>query len=128
MSDERTGHTADAFAYKLLRERAREMRKRATSAEKVLWQKLRERPLNVKFLRQHIIGDYIADFFAYEQRLVIEVDGSYHDSPEQRERDLQRDDYLRKKNYQILRFTNEDVIYHTKDVLQTIKENLIVNL
>ena len=104
------------------------MRKRATSAEKVLWQKLRERPLNVKFLRQHIIGDYIADFFAYEQRLVIEVDGSYHDSPEQRERDSQRDDYLRQKNYQILRFTNEDVIYHTKDVLQTIKEYLIKNL
>ena len=104
------------------------MRKRATSAEQVLWRKLRERPLNVKFLRQHIIGDYIVDFFAYEQRLVIEVDGSYHDSPGQRERDLQRDDYLRKKNYQILRFTNEDVIYHTKDVLQTIKENLIVNL
>ncbi len=50
------------------------------------------------------------------------------DSPEQRERDLQRDDYLRKKNYQILRFTNEDVIYHTKDVLQTIKEYLIKNL
>src|SRR5437899_8824533 len=66
-------------------ELARELRKKQTSAEGLLWQLLRNRQLlEFKFRRQHQFGDYIADFYCHEVRLVIECDGSVHD-PHERE-------------------------------------------
>ena len=62
----------------LLKAFAAENRKNATLAEQVLWKHLDRKQLGVKFLRQHIIGDYIVDFVSREQGLVIEVDGGYH--------------------------------------------------
>ena len=74
--------------YGLLRVYARENRKNATVAEQVLWDQLRDGALGVKFLRQHIIGDYIVDFVSRESGLVVEVDGGYHSEPRQMENDL----------------------------------------
>ncbi len=57
---------------------AREMRKEATDAEKILWKSLAKDKLGVSFRRQHPIGPFIADFFASSIGLVIEVDGGVH--------------------------------------------------
>ena len=49
-----------------------------TEAERALWMRLRGNALGHKFLRQHIIGDYIVDFLCRDAQVVIEVDGGYH--------------------------------------------------
>ena len=79
--------TASPDRYGLLKAFARENRKNATLAETVLWEYLRDGELGVKFLRQHVIGDYIVDFVSRHDGLVIEVDGGYHSEPRQQEDD-----------------------------------------
>ena len=74
-------------------ELARELRKKQTSAEGLLWQLLRNRQLlEFKFRRQHQFGDYVADFYYHEAQLVIECDRSVHESNEQRYHDRNRDE------------------------------------
>jgi len=100
---------------------ARELRKRGTPAEVLLWQLLRNRQLGgFKFRRQHPIGTFVADFFCDDARLVIEIDGAVHREPSQQERDRVRDQVLEQYGYACLRLTNEDVIYHTQEVLTMI--------
>ncbi|MCR5180128.1 MAG: endonuclease domain-containing protein [Bacteroidaceae bacterium] len=108
--------------YGLLKEFARENRKNPTLAESVLWEQIRDEYLGVKFLRQHIIGDYIVDFLARKEGLIIEVDGSYHAEREQQEEDLIRTAYLQSMGYRVMRFTNEQVLYDTDNVIQQIKD------
>jgi|GEM_PF-207804 len=106
---------------KKLVEMARQLRKRATSAELFLWELLRGRQLNgIKFRRQHPIGSFIADLYCDEARLVIEIDGAIHKETTQQEHDKNREDTLRQSGLSILRFTNEDVLTETEVVLQTI--------
>ena len=75
--------TASPDRYELLKEYARENRKNMTLAESFLWQNLRANALDHKFLRQHVIGDYIVDFVCRDDGLVIELDGAYHAEREQ---------------------------------------------
>lgn len=70
--------TASPDRYAGLKDFARENRKNATLAERVLWENVRNNLLGVRCLRQHIIGDYIVDFYIPDSKLVIEVDGGYH--------------------------------------------------
>ncbi len=116
--------TAAPDRYGLLREFARKNRKNATLAEQVLWEELREKELGVRFLRQHIIGDYIADFVALEVGLIIEVDGSYHSEPQQEEDDERRTRKLKTMGFDVIRFTNEDVLYNTNKVIDDIIQKL----
>ena len=116
--------TAAPDRYGLLREFARKNRKNATLAEQVLWEELREKELGVRFLRQHIIGDYIADFVALEVGLIIEVDGSYHSEPQQEEDDKRRTRKLKTMGFDVIRFTNEDVLYNTNKVIDDIIQKL----
>ncbi|MBR6120945.1 MAG: endonuclease domain-containing protein [Prevotella sp.] len=113
--------TASPDRYGLLKAFARENRKNATTAETILWDCLHNNALGVKFLRQHVIGDYIVDFVSRQGGLVIEVDGGYHSEPRQQEDDLQREQNLEKKGYHIIRFTNEEVLYDTENVIEQIK-------
>ena len=76
--------------YELLKESARHNRKNPTEAEMVLWEYLRNRVLETKFFRQYVIADYIVDFVSLETKLIIEVDGLYHDEPEQQQYDSGR--------------------------------------
>ena len=77
-------------------ELARELRKKQTSAEGLLWQLLRKRQLlEFKFRRQHQFGDYVADFYCHEAQLVIECDGSVHESNASWHHDQERDAYDR---------------------------------
>jgi very-short-patch-repair endonuclease len=65
-----------------------ENRKLSTKAEQVLWTHLRNRKLHgYKFRRQHPILDFIADFYCHGCKLIIELDGEYHNAIEQRQYD-----------------------------------------
>ena len=75
--------TASPDRYEILKAFAQENRNNPTLAEQVLWKYLDRKQLGVKFLGQHIIGDYIVDFVSREQGLIIEVDGAYHAELEQ---------------------------------------------
>jgi len=97
------------------------LRQELTEAEKVLWELLRGRKVNdLKFRRQHPLKNYIVDFFCYEIELVIELDGSYHNHPEQKEKDEIRDLHLKALGYKVLRFTNDDVFKDPKKILYKI--------
>ena len=96
-------------------------------AEQVLWKYIREQVLGVKFLRQHVIGDYIADFVAPGCMLVIEVDGAYHSEPKQMRDDAIRTSSLEKSGFKVIRFSNEEVLYNTQDTLNKIKQHIDMN-
>ena len=104
---------------------AAELRKNMTYAEKVLWQQLRNRNLsNLKFRRQHPVSIFILDFYCHEKRLAIEVDGGIHNQIDQKEWDENRTYELNELGIKVLRFTNEDVINRTKEVIKLIEEFL----
>ena len=113
--------TASPDRYELLKAFARENRKNATLAENVLWEYLRNGELEEKSLRQHIIGDYIADFVSRHDGLVIEVDGGYHSEPRQQEEDKLREEVLEQMGYHVIRFTNEEVLCDIENVLNQIE-------
>jgi 5-methyltetrahydrofolate--homocysteine methyltransferase len=101
---------------------AKQHRKNPTKAEKVLWEFLRNRKVGgAKFVRQKPMGYTIPDFVCIEKRLVVEVDGSYHNAPEIILKDRQRDLVFTTVGYRILRFTNEEVIDNTTKVLSEIQ-------
>ncbi|OYX84539.1 MAG: leucine--tRNA ligase [Flavobacteriales bacterium 32-34-25] len=117
--------TANASIATQLVANARENRKNPTEAEEVLWQEVRNSNLGYKIRRQHYIGNFIADFVCLEKKLIIEVDGGYHNTKEQIELDELRTLELEQKHlYKVIRFTNEEVLNDTKSVLSKIKEEL----
>ena len=119
--------TASPDWYELLKVYARKNRNNPTIAEKVLWQHLRNKALGVKFLRQHIIGDYIVDFVSPESMLIIEVDGAYHSEREQQYNDEVRANVLKRIGFCLLRFSNEEVLHNTQDTLNKIKQHIDMN-
>ena len=104
-----------------MRDLARGLRRRATGAERALWERLRDRQLQgLKFLRQYPIGPFIADFCCRDRRLVVELDGEIHGTEQQTARDRGRDAYLEGLNYVILRFPNRQVLEDPESVLREI--------
>lgn len=101
---------------------ARKLRRDMTKAEKRLWSLLRNNRLGVKFRRQVPYGPYILDFYCVKARLVIELDGSQHYTPEGRRRDAKRDAYLKGDGLEILRFLNDEVFSNEEGVEQVIYE------
>jgi very-short-patch-repair endonuclease len=103
-----------------IQQRAKELRQSMTPAERILWERLRDRGLaGFKFRRQHPIGAYIVDFYCAEARLVIEIDGVIH--CQQFEADAIRSRELEAQGYRILRFTNEQIETNIEIVLSTIE-------
>lgn len=113
--------TADASLYKVLQERALQHRNYPTQAEAVHWEYLKGNRLGAKFRRQHLIGQYIPDFVCLSKQLIIEVDGGYHFIGDQITSDEQRTAYLESFGYHVIRFTNEEVLADTQNVLQKIR-------
>ena len=102
---------------------ARYMRSHPTRAEALLWGLLRMKQLQAyKFRRQHIIGTYIVDFYCPTGKLIVEVDGPIHQT--QQVYDVSRELNLIAMGYRILRFTNDEVIHHTDEVLRKITQYL----
>src|SRR5215208_1054830 len=89
-------------------QRAKELRREMTPAEKILWNELRANRLAVHFRRQQIIAGFIVDFYCHKVALVIEVDGDIHDL--QKEGDAKRDQALSELGLKIVRFRNEEIL------------------
>ena len=108
-----------------MKEYAQKNRNHPTEAESLLWSVLSGKGLDgVKFRRQHIIGQYIADFVCLDKGLVVELDGHHHSLPPFCEDDAVRTEYLNKEGYYVIRFTNEQVIHHLDDTLEQIRAAL----
>ena len=88
----------------------------------MLWHCLRNNAFGVKFLRQHVIGDYIVDFVSRNDGLIIEVDGGYHSEPHQQEDDAEREAALEQLGYHVIRFANEEVLFDTDRVMKQIED------
>ena len=107
-----------------LKDLSRENRKEKTFAEDLLWQKLRNNQLGSKVRRQHVIETFIIDFAFMNEKLLIEIDGEYHNDPEQKNYDDARTEYLAELGYKLIRFTNDEVEKNIPDVLKKIKNEL----
>ena len=103
---------------------ARELRNRETPAEKELWKYLKKNNLGVKFRRQHPLGSYIVDFYCHKAKLVVELDGEYHDNKEQQVYDKNRDNEMIGLDIKVLRFSNHSVIKEIEEVLTIIKREI----
>jgi very-short-patch-repair endonuclease len=105
-----------------LLKRAKVMRANPTDAERVLWKRLRKKQLGGhKFRRQHVLKPYIVDFYCAAKNLVVEVDGDVHDEDEQQAKDEARAEHLeREYGIEIVRFSNEEVVSSTREVLEEI--------
>jgi len=101
--------------------RARNLRRAQTEAERQLWLRLRSRGLNgFKFVRQEPIGPYFADFACREEMLVVEVDGATHSSELEIAHDERRANSLSLHGYRIVRVGNDEVYRNMDGVLETI--------
>jgi very-short-patch-repair endonuclease len=120
------------FEKKGIKDLCRDLRKRQTLAEQVLWKLLRNRKLQgYKFLRQHPLAKiainghinfYIADFYCAEKKVVIEADGPIHE--ERKEYDANRDEVIQSYNIRTLRFKNDKVINQSQEVINEILKAL----
>lgn len=105
--------------------RAKQLRKSSTDAERFLWRELRSRQLaGYKFRRQQSLGPFIVDFVCLEQRLVIELDGGQHAEPEQARYDADRSQWLAQQGFRVLRFWDHEVLKQVDGVKETIAKAL----
>ena len=112
--------TARPSTYALLKDLKNKNKGQSTQAEAILWECLRNKNLNHKFRRQHIIDMFIADFICLEKNLIIEVDGGYHNASEQKEADELRTQILNEIGFKVIRFTNEEIITNIDQVIHKI--------
>ncbi len=103
-------------------DRARELRRASTDAEKKLWCGLREALAGHKFRRQMPIGPFFADFACFASRLVIELDGGQHAHVS--EADAARTRFIEREGYRVIRFWNNDVMENLEGVLETVASAL----
>ena len=105
---------------------ARNLRKNMTKEEHKLW-KLFLCQCQPRFYRQYVIGSYIVDFYCHKAKLVVELDGSQHYTPEEMQYDRKRTDFLQNQGLQVLRLSNLDVLRRFESVCaeidRIIKEN-----
>jgi very-short-patch-repair endonuclease len=101
-------------------QRAKELRREMTPAEKILWEELRANKLGVHFRRQQVIQGFIVDFYCHRAGLAVEVDGDVHDL--QKEEDERREKVLSEMGLKMVRFQNEEVLRNLAIVVGQIKE------
>jgi very-short-patch-repair endonuclease len=111
------GATPDVF------KKAKELRKYETDAEKILWTKLnRNQILGLQFRRQHPIDRFIADFYCAKIKLVVEVDGSIHELPENLDYDIGRSEIMNDFGITVIRFSNEQIINEIDTTIKKIEK------
>ncbi len=117
-----------------IRDVCRRFRKNQTKAEKAFWKVVRNRQVDeYKILRQYPIrfewNDqirfFIADFYCHEAKFVIEIDGGIHET--QKEYDKMREHIIESLGFHVIRFSNDEVLYHIKDVVERLKKSFIKN-
>jgi len=108
----------------LIFSKARELRKKLTPAEQTFWLRLKEIFPEYKFRRQHPISIYIADFYCHKLKLIIEIDGSIHDSEEAKLNDKKRQNDLENLKLTVIRFTNDQVKNEIESVIEMISSTI----
>jgi very-short-patch-repair endonuclease len=103
-------------------EKVRELRRRPTEAEEIAWHLLRSRRAGLKFRRQYAIENHVVDFYCFEHRLAVELDGSVHSQPSQVKTDSAKDAYLRSLGIRVLRLPNGLVFENPDGFLAKIRE------
>ena len=103
-------------------QRVRDLRHNQTEAEQRAWHILRGRKLGAKFRRQYVIENWGVDFYCFEHRLVIELDGGVHSQPGQMRRDAAKEDFLRTAGIRLLRIANGLVIEDPEDFVRKVRE------
>lgn len=105
--------------------RAKTLRNKMTKAEQLVWERLKGNQLQgFKFRRQHPIQKFIVDFYCHKLKLVIEIDGKYHETEEQKQYDLKRSEILKFHELRILRFTNDEIFTDIDSVIIKIKDQI----
>ncbi len=105
---------------------ARKLRNNSTQSEIKLWSFLKgKKMLGYSFQRQKPISNFIVDFFCNKLKLVIELDGYTHDFIETYEKDLKKEEELKKIGLNILRFDDREVINDIENVLKTIESYIL---
>ena len=99
------------------------LRKNQTKEESLLWYCFLKK-YSPPFRRQYVIGDYIVDFYCHSAHLVVELDGSGHYEPEQKEKDIKRTQYLESLGLTVLRFTNLEIKKYFHQVCEEIDKNV----
>lgn len=101
--------------------KAQSLRNNETQTEKILWEKLKNNQLKGnKFRRQHPISLFIADFYCHQLKLIIEVDGEYHNTVEQIKKDDERTQVLQDNGVKIIRFSNCEIENNVDKVITEI--------
>jgi len=104
----------------VLTQRAKELRKNSTDAERLLWKHLKAKQFGgLKFRRQEQIGHYIANLVCYEVSIIVEADGGQHN--EQKENDEDRTHWLNSQGFKVLRFWNNEILTNIEGVLEVIR-------
>ena len=103
-----------------LRRHAKDMRRKPTLGEAILWRHLRRKTLGARFRHQHPVGPYIANFACFRpHRMIIEVDGSSHET---REQDVERDRWFLDNGWFVLRIWDSDIFGDIESVLDVITQ------
>ena len=107
---------------------ARQLRNNMTIAEQLMWSKIRRKQImDLQFYRQKNIGPYIVDFYCPQVKLIVEIDGGQHYEEKGQHQDRQRDQYLEKLGFTVLRFSNIDVLKNIDGALEVICERLKIS-
>ncbi|MDN5006048.1 endonuclease domain-containing protein [Bradyrhizobium sp. GCM10027634] len=105
------------------RSRAKQLRRTMTRAETQLWRYLKANRMDgVGIRRQTPIGNYVADFVCFASKLIIEIDGESHDFEERQKADQRRDAFFAAEGFQVLRFTNEQVMSNLEGVVEAVRQ------
>jgi len=115
---EEVGHYNNRSSFK---QRRKNLRNQSTKSEIVLWQKIKNKQLAVKFRRQYNIGYWIVDFYCHQLKLIIEIDGSIHHEEDVVKHDQIRQKILENKGYTIIRYSNHKVLDDIDSVVSNIK-------
>lgn len=120
------GYLTNTFdQWHFLKHHAQHNRKNATEPEEKFWQEVRNRKVKgCKFRRQHPVKGYIPDFVCLEKKLIVEIDGEYHNTEEQKKFDEFREKWLNENGYQMLSFTNEEVLNNLSRVIDKLSDAL----
>ena len=104
---------------------AKRLRANTTPHERLLWRALKDIPaLGTHFRRQAPIGGYVVDFLCPAKRLIIELDGGHHGEAENAERDRERQSWLEREGYRVIRFWNSEIM----DDLDAVLEQIYIEL
>ena len=111
----------------LSKQRSQILRKNMTKEERHLWYDFLKQH-RLQFKRQYTLGVYIVDFYCYQAKLIIELDGSQHCEPATVAYDQQRTTYLQQLGYYVLRISNRDVMARFRDVCAMIDDTIAMRM